>query len=86
MTDETTAPADTKPLRKTKRIEAQLVTITHATGSAPAMLIDGDAPAKGSKFAAIIGNGLTYAGIVADTDDRDGKTLVTFRDGIAPLK
>lgn len=83
MTDkDTTAPADDKPVRKPKIGKATLQTVPHATGSNPAMLIDGDAPTKGSKFTATLDNGINYAGIVSDTQDQGGKTLVTFRDGI----
>lgn len=86
MTDKATAPAGENTVRKGKTGKADIVTVTHATGSKPGLLINGDAPTKGSKFAAVLPNGLTYAGIVSDTQEQDGKTLVTFRDGIEVVK
>jgi|GEM_PF-3046665 len=76
--DKAPAPADEKPVRAT------VVTVAHATGSNPAMLIDGPAPSKGDTFAATLANGVTYQGIVAATKPSGGKTLVTFANGIAP--
>jgi hypothetical protein len=64
---------------------ATIVRVQTSFGSAPAFHITGEAPEVGTKFAATLPNGVTYAGIVADTSDDDGKTLVTFKDGIAPV-
>ncbi|KQI67045.1 hypothetical protein AN189_17635 [Loktanella sp. 3ANDIMAR09] len=72
------APA--KPMR------AEIVTLATSYGSTPGMLIDGDAPTKGDKFSATLANGITYSGTVAGTEERDGKTLVMFRDGIEAVK
>lgn len=89
MTDkDTPAQADDKPVRKAKpkRVEAELITVSHATGSNPAMLIEGTA-AVDTVYTAYLPNGIAYSGVVAETQDHEsGKTLVTFRDGIEVAK
>jgi hypothetical protein len=72
-----TAQADEIP-------HAKVIATPTETGTAPGLLFKGKAPAKGSTFAAILPNGATYAGVVADTQAQaGGSVLVTFRDGIA---
>lgn len=73
--------------KKTKSLpKADIITVHHDTGSYPAMLIDGDAPKGGIKFAALY-DGKAYEGVVSKTETReDGKTVVAFRDWIKPIE